>query len=157
MAEAHAMAAGIECAGLEQRILHTGGLLLHCHQRLPNLHWAHMPSAQVTDLLHLKEIKKSVALSGRQQAGPLPCGQLPGVDPQNPNEIFSTISIHVCNGAMRIIGSQLRVCNRKIIPPGTFSSNIATPTVQDLWATVEDAPGHRNTAPPTRTRLFIAT
>jgi hypothetical protein len=156
MAEAHAMAAGIECAGLEQRILHTRGLLLHRYQRLSNLHWAHMPSAQVADLLYLEEIEKGVALSGGQQPSPLPGCQLPGANPQNSNEVFSTISIHVCNGATRIIGSQLRLCNWKIMPPGTFSSNIATRTVQDLWAAVEDVPGHR-TAPPIRTRLFIAT
>src|SRR6266700_2676168 len=41
---------------------------------------------------------------------------------------------------MRIIGSPGGDRNRKIAPCGTFSGNIATPTVQNLCATVEDCP-----------------
>ncbi|PYV60733.1 MAG: hypothetical protein DMG97_14175 [Acidobacteria bacterium] len=39
---------------------------------------------------------------------------------------------------MRIIGSPRGDRNRKIATWGTFSGNIATPTVQNLCATVED-------------------
>jgi len=41
---------------------------------------------------------------------------------------------------MRIIGSPRGDRNRKIAPWGTFSGNIATLTVQNLCATVEDCP-----------------
>ncbi|PYV69492.1 MAG: hypothetical protein DMG97_21760 [Acidobacteria bacterium] len=41
---------------------------------------------------------------------------------------------------MRIIGSPRDDRNRKIAPWGTFSGNIATPTVQYLCVTVEDCP-----------------
>jgi hypothetical protein len=41
---------------------------------------------------------------------------------------------------MRIIGSPRGDRNRKIASWGTFSGNIATPTVQNLCATVEDCP-----------------
>ena len=94
MSESYPVMTGAECAGFEQRILHACCLLLHSCQRLANLNRTHMAGAQVADLLDLKEIKKSVALRGSEQASPFPSGQLPGVEAQNPDKIFSAVSVH---------------------------------------------------------------
>src|SRR6266700_4399172 len=94
MSESHPVMTGAECAGLEQRVLHAGGLLLHRCQRLANFHRTHMAGAQVAYFFHLKKVKKSVALCRSEQASPFPSGQLPGVETQNPNKIFSAVSVH---------------------------------------------------------------
>ena len=94
MTESHPMMTGAECAGFEQRVLHARGLLLHSCQRLANLHWTHMTGTQIADFFHLQEIEKSVALRRREQASPFPSGKLPGVETQNPDKIFSAVSVH---------------------------------------------------------------
>ena len=94
MPESHSVMTGAESAGLEQRILHARGLLLHRRQRLANLHRTHMAGAQVAYFFHLKKVEKSVALCRSEQASPFPSGQLPGVEMQNPDKIFSALSVH---------------------------------------------------------------
>ena len=94
MSESYPVMTGAECAGFEQRILHAGSLLLHRHKRLANLHRTHMAGAQVAHFFHLKKVEKSVALCRSEQASPFPSGQLPGVEAQNPDKIFSAVSVH---------------------------------------------------------------
>ncbi len=95
MTKCHAMAPSSKRAGFEQRIFHPGGLLLHGHHRLLNFDRTHPLGAQVAHFLDLQEVKERIAFGGRKQAGLLPRGQLSRAHAKNPDQIFSTVSIHV--------------------------------------------------------------
>ena len=82
-------------AGFEQRIFHPGGLLLHGHHRLLNFDRTHPLGAKVAHFLDLQKVKERIAFGGREQAGLLPRDQLSRAHAENPNQIFSTVSIHV--------------------------------------------------------------
>ena len=76
MAKCHPVTPASKGAGLEQRIFHPSGLLLHGGERLADLDRTHVRGAQVAHLLYLQKVKKGVGLGQGEEASLLPCRQL---------------------------------------------------------------------------------
>src|SRR6266446_930131 len=83
-------------ARFEQRILHTGNLLQHGFERLPDHGWSHFLRAQVSHLLDLQQIEKRVSLGDRDERSLLPRLKLARSDPQDAQQICSAIAMHGC-------------------------------------------------------------
>jgi len=93
MAEGDTRFAG-ECARFEQRIFHSGNLLLHGEQRIANHRGTHTLSAQLTQLSQLQKVKKGIGIRDRYEAGLLPARQLSGTDAKNSQDVRSLVSFH---------------------------------------------------------------
>ena len=94
MAKSHART-DTEGAGLDQRVLHAGHLLLHGLQGFANDRRPHPLGAQVANFLKLQEVVEGERLGNRNKSCPLPAHKLLGRDVQDPKDVRSTISIHV--------------------------------------------------------------
>src|SRR5438876_3333755 len=85
-------------ARLEQRILHTGNLLQHGFERLPDHGRSHFLRAQISHLLDLQQIEERVSLGHRDERSLLPRLKLARSDPQDAQQICSAIAMHGCFG-----------------------------------------------------------
>src|SRR5437868_2323349 len=87
-------ASHVEGAGLEQRVLHPGDLLLHGLQRLENHGRAHALGAQVAYLPQLDQVVEGEVFGFRSEARLLPARQLLGGDVQDAKNVRSSVAIH---------------------------------------------------------------
>src|SRR6266567_1503695 len=120
MTKCNPMPPGHEGACLQQRIFHARGLLLHRGHGLPYLNWSHVARAQVTDFFNLQEIKKGIAIRGREQIGPFPGRQLSCGHAKDPNQIFSAVSIHRQNESATLSEACTAIARTKWCPEEPF-------------------------------------
>ena len=104
---------------IQQRILHPGHLFLHGLKRFTNDGRAHPLRTQVAHFLDLQEVEKRIVFRDSHQPGFFPAGQLARREPQNPNQVRTTISVHGCwYLCYALSGTCIALGNRKAVLRG---------------------------------------